>query len=75
MRVRDLPMSRDITMERVTGIEPAYSAWESDLGGFVTRRVSRTPWSERPASPNASVVYQLVPLRCGTDVARHLRAQ
>ena len=24
-------MSRDITMERMTGIEPAYSAWEADV--------------------------------------------
>jgi hypothetical protein len=29
-------MSRDITRERVTGIEPAFSAWEIDLGSFVT---------------------------------------
>jgi hypothetical protein len=25
------PMSRDITMERMTGIEPAFSAWEADV--------------------------------------------
>ena len=31
MRVRTFPMSRDITMERVTGIEPAFSAWEADV--------------------------------------------
>jgi hypothetical protein len=24
-------MSRDITVERMTGIEPAYSAWEADV--------------------------------------------
>lgn len=24
-------MSRDITMERTTGIEPAFSAWEADV--------------------------------------------
>jgi hypothetical protein len=68
-------LSWGFDVERVTGIEPAFSAWESDRNGSVTRTVSRKPWSERPVSPNASIVYQLVPLRCGTDVARRLRAQ
>jgi hypothetical protein len=28
-------------MERVTGIEPAFSAWEIDFGSFVTCTVSK----------------------------------
>jgi hypothetical protein len=61
--------------ERVTGIEPAFSAWESVPGTFRTRRVSRKAWSEHPCRPAQAAKWCPMLIRYGTDMARHLRAQ
>jgi len=56
--------------ERVTGIEPAFSAWEIVLAEPVTWAFSRSTWSEYPCGPVGFGSCCLVPVSCGTDMAR-----
>ena len=61
---------RRISRERVTGIEPAFSAWEIVLAEPATWAFSRSTWSEYPCGPVGFGSCCLVPVSCGTDMAR-----
>ena len=74
MRVRALPMSRDITLERMTGIEPAFSAWEADVLPLNYIRSGPFGWAAHraacwPGIRNASASRPLL-----SPGARHVRS-
>lgn len=63
---------RGNTRERVTGIGPAFSAWKPFWRVLVTRRVARNTCSDDPCGPVGFGSCCLVPISCGTDMARRV---
>ena len=55
MMLKIAPLTCDFTLERVTGIEPALSAWESDRSGSLTALT----WE--PDAPSVTVVDPMTP--------------
>ena len=75
VRVRSV---RDVSrhhMERVTGIEPAFSAWESVSDKSESRQDSRMTCSDSPCRSSDPAEVRRVSHRYGTDMARRLSAQ
>ena len=61
-------MSRDITMERVTGIEPAFSAWEADVLPLNYTRTGGRSRSDLGKSSNQNArAARSAPARRSTD--------
>ena len=67
-----LAASPGLRRERMRGIEPPYSAWESDRDGFGTSEISRRPSSERSSGVELCqrMLVNSAPLwhECGTNV-------